>query len=96
MYSPAEGEAGSPSPGRECFAVVGDVRYEIRIKGRVGDPVLASLAGMDARVRPAETVLRGELGDQAALHGVLARIAGLGLELIEVRETRDARRPDAP
>ncbi len=70
-------------------------RYEIRIRGKVGDPVLASLEGVEAQVRPAETVLRGELGDQAALHGVLARIAGLGLELIELRQTRDTRRLDA-
>jgi hypothetical protein len=66
-------------------------QYEIRIKGEVGDPVLASLEGMDSRVRPAETVLRGEIGDQAALHGLLARIRALGLELIELRQMRDAR-----
>lgn len=64
-------------------------QYEIRIKGMVGAPVLASLEGLDARVRPAETVLRGEIGDQAALHGLLARIRFLGLELIELRPTRD-------
>ena len=35
---------------------------------------------------PAETVLRGELADQAALHGLLDRIQSLGLELIEIRQ----------
>jgi hypothetical protein len=42
-------------------------------------------------VRPVETVLHGEITDQAALHGLLDRVADLGLELIEVR-----RLPDAP
>jgi hypothetical protein len=32
-----------------------------------------------------ETVLTGRLPDQAALHGVLAQIEALGLELLEIR-----------
>ena len=32
-----------------------------------------------------ETVLHGDIADQAALHGVIDRIQALGLELIEVR-----------
>jgi hypothetical protein len=34
---------------------------------------------------PGETVLTGRIQDQAALHGVLAQIEALGLELIEIR-----------
>jgi hypothetical protein len=34
--------------------------------------------------------------DQAALHGVLARIEALGLELLEVRRPRSRPRPAAP
>jgi hypothetical protein len=40
---------------------------------------------MEAAIRPAETVLRGEVTDQAQLHGLLERIQLLGLELIEIR-----------
>jgi hypothetical protein len=38
-----------------------------------------------AEVQPVETVLHGELVDQAALHGVIDRVQALGLELVEVR-----------
>jgi len=63
--------------------------YEIRIKGRVGDPVLATFTTLNASVRPAETVLRGVVPDQAALRGLLDRIQSLGLELIEIRQVDD-------
>jgi hypothetical protein len=66
--------------------VVTPTKYEIRIKGKVGDPLLASFEGMDASIRPAETVLRGEIADRAALHGLLDRIQTLGLDLVEIRE----------
>ena len=40
---------------------------------------------MLAQRRGEDTVLTGELADQAALYGVLAEIEDLGLELLEVR-----------
>jgi hypothetical protein len=65
--------------------------YEIRIKGRLSDSLLAAFEGLDATVEPVETVLRGPVQDQAALYGLLNRIQSLGLELVEVR-----RLPEAP
>ena len=62
------------------------VSYEIRIRGRVGDSVLASFGDMDAAIGSGETVLTGTITDQAQLHGVLERIQLLGLELIEIRQ----------
>jgi hypothetical protein len=59
--------------------------YEIRVRGRVGKTVLARFDGFAAEAEPAQTILRGIVDDQAALHGLLARIQGLGLELVEVR-----------
>ena len=70
--------------------------YEIRIKGRLGDPLLASFADLDASIKPAETVLRGEVEDQAALHGLLDRIQALGLELIEIRQVQQPERTARP
>lgn len=59
--------------------------YEIRVKGQVSEQVLSVFAGMEATVRSSETVLRGPVVDQAALHGLLDRVQALGLELVEVR-----------
>jgi hypothetical protein len=57
--------------------------YEIRIKGRLSDSVLAAFEGLRTTV---ETVLYGPVQDQAALYGLLDRIQSLGLELVEVRQ----------
>lgn len=70
--------------------------YEIRIKGRVGDPLLSSFGNLDASIKPAETILRGAIVDQAELHGLLDRIQSLGLELIEVRQVAEDRAGEPP
>ena len=44
-------------------------------------------------MRPAETIMRGELRDQSELHGVLDQIQLLGLELIEVRQLEENSQP---
>jgi hypothetical protein len=59
--------------------------YEIRIKGRLSDSLSCAFEDFVSTVRPAETVMRGELRDQSELHGLLDTIQSLGLELIEVR-----------
>jgi hypothetical protein len=64
-------------------AVGGD--YEIRIKGRLSDSLLAAFEGLSATVRPVETVLHGPVPDQSSLYGLLDRIQSLGLELVEIR-----------
>ena len=66
--------------------VVASAGYEIRIKGRLSDSLSRSFEDFTSAVRPAETVMRGELRDQAELHGLLDRIQSLGLELIEIRK----------
>jgi|GEM_PF-557926 len=63
-------------------------QYEIRVRGLLSDRLLSAFPEMRGRNREHETVLRGALPDQAALHGVLGRIEALGLELIEVRRAR--------
>ena len=59
--------------------------YEIRIRGRITEALLASFEGMTSELEPVETVLHGPVRDQAELHGLIDRIQALGLELVEVR-----------
>ena len=64
------------------------VRYEIRVRGLLGETLLGAFPGLRARAQETETVLTGALPDQAALFGVLSHIESLGLELLEVRRMR--------
>jgi wyosine [tRNA(Phe)-imidazoG37] synthetase (radical SAM superfamily) len=60
--------------------------YEIRVEGHIGDSWSSWFEGLSVcREGNGETVLRGTLVDQAALHGVLMRIRDLGLPLVSVR-----------
>ena len=65
--------------------MMGPSQYEIRVRGRLGEKVAARFEGFDMEVEPLETVLRGRVLDQSALHGILGQIESLGLELVEVR-----------
>ncbi len=60
-------------------------RYEIRVAGTFDVAMLDEFAEFTAAVRPSETVIRGDIRDQAELHGVLDRLQRFGLELIEVK-----------
>jgi hypothetical protein len=63
-------------------------RYEIRIQGRLDARWAAWFDGMALTVEnDGATVLRGEVADQAALHGLLQRVRDIGLPLISVTRT---------
>jgi hypothetical protein len=64
--------------------------YRIRIKGRLGPTALSAFPGLVSTADGGNTVLTGPLTDQSALFGVLAQIEALGLELLELRRSRDA------
>lgn len=61
------------------------MRYQIRVRGRLGRTMRAAFPALDAQVHGEDTVLAGVLADQAALYGALAQMEALGLELLEVR-----------
>lgn len=67
--------------------------YEIRLQGRLGPQWAARFDGMtlDA-LDDGTTVLVGPVTDQAALHGLLRRLADLGIPLLSVTQTD----PDNP
>ena len=60
-------------------------RYLIRINGQLGATLLSAFPAMTSRRQGQETVLAGVL-DRPGLHGVLAEIEALGLDLLEVRQ----------
>jgi len=60
------------------------VRYEIRVKGQLDGRWSEWFDGLALRDEGEDTVISGPLADQAALHGVLARIRDLGLPLLDV------------
>lgn len=62
-------------------------KYEIRVLGYLGENAAIWFDGFDVERTPeGETVLRGAVIDQAALHGILNRIRDLGLTLTLVRQ----------
>ena len=65
------------------------VHYQVRVRGRLSKTLLGAFPELRAQVRGSETLLAGQLPDQAALFGVLDRVEALGLELLEVLRTED-------
>jgi hypothetical protein len=63
--------------------------YEIRVAGVLPPEVLLDFDRLTASVEPVETVVHGQIQDQAALHGLLARLATLGVQVIEVRRLHE-------
>jgi hypothetical protein len=61
------------------------VRYEFRVRAHLGETHMQAFPELHAEANGDDTLLIGALADQAALHGVLAQIEALGLELVEVR-----------
>jgi hypothetical protein len=59
--------------------------YEIRVRGRLAERWSAWFDGME--IIPADdgsTLIRGQVADQAALHGLIQRVRDLGLPLVSV------------
>lgn len=60
-------------------------RYAIRIRGHLGKTWATRFDGMTITLTPdGETILTGDVVDQAALHGLLRTIRDSGLELLAV------------
>jgi hypothetical protein len=61
-------------------------RYEIRVRGVLDSRWSAWFEGLQVTSDEAgQTVIAGPVADQAALHGLLAKVRDLGLPLISVR-----------
>jgi hypothetical protein len=60
------------------------MRYDVTIMGEPGDLLRSAFSDVTVRRAPGVTVLSADL-DQAALHGLLGRVADLGIELVGVQ-----------
>ena len=59
--------------------------YQIRVKGYLGPEWSEWFEGLTISwEKPDETLLSGQIADQAALHGILNKIRDLGLPLLSV------------
>lgn len=61
-------------------------RYRIHVQSRLGQEWVVCFGGLTLSWQePDQTVLVGQVVDQAALHGILNTIRDLGLPLLEVQ-----------
>jgi hypothetical protein len=58
--------------------------YEITFTGQAGSALRAEFDDCEVTIGPGTTTLRAELPDQGALSGLMDRITGLGLEVIDM------------
>jgi hypothetical protein len=63
---------------------MGPSRVRITVRGRLSNRLATAFEGLTLVRRAGHTELVGEIVDQAQLHGLLARIRDLGLELEHV------------
>ncbi len=73
-------------------------RYEIRVEGVLGRRWAAWFGNLQIENDERQTIISGSFTDQAALHGVLAKVRDLGLCLVSIRRLDEAeiRDPGAP
>ena len=61
-------------------------RYRIAVRGRLTRRLASAFEGFALQPGNGQSVLVGEIRDQAHLYGVLDRLRDLGLELVSVEE----------
>jgi hypothetical protein len=63
--------------------------YEVTFRGRLPSSLRLIFEEFEISTTEPTTTVRGDLPDQAALHGLIGRAQRLGLELVEVRAAGD-------
>jgi len=61
--------------------------YTLVVRGELDDRFAYLFNGLDLERIAGTTVLSGSVTDQAQLHGYIARVEELGLELVSVKQT---------
>ena len=67
--------------------------YEFRVNGQLSQQAASWFEGTELSVdrahTPVQTIIRGHMPDQAALHGLISRIRDLGLTLVSVNKIEE-------
>ena len=63
---------------------MGPSRYRIVLRGRLSERFESAFEGMAMEPGPNQTVLTGDVRDQAHLYGLLDRLRDFGIELVAV------------
>ncbi len=65
------------------------IEYRLVVRGELDDRFAYLFNGLDFERIAGTTVLSGTVADQAQLHGYIARVEELGLELVSIKQTGD-------
>lgn len=79
----------------EAYIPVRPLTYEISFSGPAGRTLRAQFDDCEVITSSETTTLRAELPDLAALPGLVERIVGLGLEVLDVHLVTQPRPPSA-
>ena len=69
------------------------VRYQVVVRGRLGDFLAGVFDHLEVDPRPGQTSLTGNFAYQAQLHGLLDQLRDLGIHLISVNPADQAPAP---
>ncbi|MFC3572686.1 hypothetical protein ACFOZ0_05220 [Streptomyces yaanensis] len=61
------------------------MHYEIRVDGQMSETLTKAFPELESFVVPHQTVLFGQVTDEAQLYGLLARCRSMGLHVVEMR-----------
>lgn len=61
------------------------MRYEIRVDGQMSHTMTQAFPELESFVMAGQTVLYGQVTDEAQLYGLLTRFQSLGLHVVEMR-----------
>jgi hypothetical protein len=84
-----ETESILESGGTQMMRKGNGTLYRIVVRSELGDRYAVAFEGMEMDTKGGNTVLTGKIIDQPHLYGILARINGLGLELLSVQTLPD-------
>lgn len=65
------------------------MHYEIRVDGHMSETLSKAFPELDHVMMSGQTVLFGQVVDEAHLYGLLARCQSLGLRVVEMRQVSE-------